>query len=111
MITRSTYGRYTITWDDDFAIFASITPYQQSVYEAFQRQLEEQNRKIAEQLAGQCIPPPPPDTLPSPPPNDEEPEVTPIPKIRRRKCYVCGHPDAVARRVDEPAYCEEHRRK
>jgi hypothetical protein len=75
----------------------------------------------------ECVPPtitreiPPPPSpmafwvpnIPAAPPVPEEPEaeVTPLPRIKRRRCYVCGCPDAMARRTDEPAFCEEHRSK
>lgn len=49
---------------------------------------------------------------PTPPEEETEPaEVTPIPERRIRKCYRCGAVPAVARAFDEPAYCEEHRKK
>jgi hypothetical protein len=49
--------------------------------------------------------------VPTPPEPEPEPELTPIPQIRRRRCYRCGAPNAIARAKDEPAYCEEHRSK
>lgn len=46
-----------------------------------------------------------------PEPEAPEAEVTPIPTRRVRSCYTCGARPAVARAVDEPAFCEEHRKK
>lgn len=64
----------------------------------------------ASHLCGRPPTPPEPDTVPEiPVAEPPEPEPTPIPQRKRRKCYVCGNPDACARAADQPAYCEEHR--
>jgi hypothetical protein len=73
----------------------NITPQQiNSLWEAIQ------------QTRASASTPPDPADYQGPPP-----EVTPIPHRRRRRCYVCAAPDAVARAFDEPAFCEEHRKK
>jgi hypothetical protein len=80
------------------------------------QRLIEHQRRMTEQYAQFWIPPvrptdpaPPPEPEPTPP--EPKPELTPIPVIKRRRCYRCGAPDAMARAKDEPAYCEEHRSK
>jgi hypothetical protein len=52
-------------------------------------------------------PTPPPE--PSPPPPEPEPELTPIPQIRRRRCYYCDSEPATVRAKGEPAMCEQCR--
>lgn len=74
------------------------------------------NRYLQQQQANQYAPSPAPDTIPEIPiAEPPEPEPTPIPQRRVRRCYACARDPhewpATSRGPGEPAYCEEHRKK
>ena len=85
--------------------------WQQEPIEQLRRQQEQMGQYYRSDPAPTTEPAPPPEPEPILPPPPEPQEVTPIPVIKRRKCYVCGSEPAVARAKDEPAFCEEHRSK
>lgn len=80
----------------------------QQMRDAWLKQIGQTNRDYGAQPA--------PDTVPEIPiAEPPEPEPTPIPERRVRRCYACGRDPhewpATSRGPGEPAYCEEHRKK